>query len=44
MMNSLLLEDWTYLVAEMVLLLDVLFLLVFTEKFTEKRSERTKEK
>jgi hypothetical protein len=38
-----LLEDFPTIVCEMVLLLDILFLLVFTEKAFEKRDDRMKE-
>lgn len=38
-----LLDDFPTIVCEMVLLLDILFLLVFTEKAFEKRDERMKE-
>lgn len=43
MMNSALLEEFDILLAEMIMLFDVLLLLVFTEKFFEKRSDRIKE-
>lgn len=42
-MNSALLEEFDILLAEMIMLFDVLLLLVFTEKFFEKRSDRIKE-
>lgn len=42
-MSSALLEEFDILLAEMIMLFDILLLLVFTEKFFEKRSDRIKE-
>lgn len=42
-MGNALLEEFDILLAEMIMLFDILLLLVFTEKFFEKRSDRIKE-
>ena len=43
MIPSSLLGDWDYLVAEMIMLLDIFFILTFVERLFERRNRRLKE-